>query len=481
MSLLRVLLRESFIYGVGDFCLKLVAFFTFPLLAASLSTSGFGLLELAMTIVSLGAVFVRCGLNNAVQRFYWDQNTHVFERPLVVSTGFFITLTFGVIFGTIAFFFAPFVFIISDGNAAGLGSIGVVSLSILLASTQWAQYLQDILRLHFSPWKFLGFAFCSRALGALLSVVAVIYCGWGAEGVLFAQAFVLLVAIPLGLRLIKSDLVFKIDTVWARRLLAFGAPFIFTELAYWLFASIDRWMLASMAGVDDVGVYSVAFRFSTLAVFVATAFGMAWSPYAVKIRSDFPEKHRAVYFEVLLILLVVMLIVAGTIALFAGELLGLLLPAEYFAAAVPLAVLSFTAVLQASQQVTAIGISLVNKTKVFAYLVWSAAVLNVALNWLLIPIYGVSGAAWSTAVAYVFLSVGFLFYTQRYYPLPVSWKRLIWICMLGGVVLTVSVLFQQRVLDFRIIAIKVFIAIIVLMLALPALKLSVFRENSLIQ
>jgi len=429
-----------------------------------------------MTIVSLGAVLVRCGLNNAVQRFYWDQATEVGERPLLVSTGFFITLALGVSCAAVAFFVVPFIFKVSGDNTAALGVVGVLSVAMLLASTQWVQYLQDVLRLHFSPWKFLGFSFCSRALGALLSVVAVLYWGSGVEGVLLSQALVLLTAIPLGLWLIRSDLVFKADAVWSRRLVAFGTPFIFTELAYWLFASIDRWMLASMAGVDDVGIYSVAFRFSTLAVFVATAFGMAWSPYAVKIRSDFPENHRRIYFEVLLILLVVMLMVAGTIALFAGELLGLLLPAEYFAAAVPLAILCFTAVLQASQQVTAIGISLANRTRVFAYLVWVAALLNVTLNWWLIPKFGVSGAAWSTVVSYFFLSAGFLFYTQRYYPLPVSWKRLLWICLLGGVVLFVGVFFQQSDLDLRVIAVKLVVAVICLLLALPALDLKVFRE-----
>ncbi|NWD49592.1 flippase [Pseudomonas gingeri] len=476
MRLLRDLVRESFIYGAGDFLLKLVAFFTFPLLAASLSTSGFGLLELAMTVVSLGAVLVRCGLNNSVQRFYWDQATEIGERPSVVSTGFFLTVALGVAGGIFAFFAVPFIFRLSGNNAVALSLIGVLSIAMLLALTQWAQYLLDVLRLHFSPWKFLGFSFCIRALGALLSVVAVLYWGGGVEGVLLSQALVLLASVPFGLWLIRRDLILRVDPVWSRRLIAFGTPFIFTELAYWLFASIDRWMLASLSGVDDVGVYSVAFRFSTLVVFVATAFGMAWSPYAVKIRSDFPEKHRKIYFEVLLILLVVMLVVAGTIAIFSGELLGVFLPGDYFASAIPLAILCFTAVLQASQQVTAIGISLANRTKVFAYLVWGAAILNVLLNWWLIPKFGVSGAAWSTVLAYFFLSAGFLFYTQRYYPLPISWFRLLWICALGSIVLLVGVFFQQSNLDFGIVAIKLAIAVSCLLLSLPALDFKVFRE-----
>lgn len=463
------------IYGGGDFALKLTAFFTFPLLAAALSSSGFGVLELAMTVVSLGGVLARCGLNNAVQRFYWDQAIRIDERPLIVSTGFFLTLFFGVFCGGIVFVVAPYIFSSINQGAVGLGVVGILAIAFILPTTQWAQYLQDVLRLHFSPWKFLVFSFSSRAMGALLSVVAVLYWNAGVEGVLLSQALVLLAAIPFGLWLVRKDLMPKVDAVWSRQLLAYGAPFIFTELAYWLFSSIDRWMLASMAGVDEVGLYSVAFRFSTLAVFVATAFGMAWSPYAIKIRADYPDEHRKLYFEVLLILLVVMLSVAGAIALFSGEILSVILPKEYFSAATPLAILCFTAVLQASQQVTAIGISLANRTKIFAYLVWGAALINIALNWWLIPYFGVSGAAWSTVVAYLFLSFSFLFYTQRYYPLPVSWKRLLWICLLGCVVLFFGIFFQRSELDLGIILIKLGVAFGCLLLALPAIDLSVFR------
>ncbi|MGE6791808.1 flippase [Pseudomonas guineae] len=468
-------MRDSAIYGGGDFFLKLIAFFTFPLLAAALSTAGFGLLELAMTVVSLGGILVRCGLNNAVQRFYWDQAVTPDERPLLVSTGFFATLLLGVACGVVTFFLLPSVFPIMSGGDITLSLLGSFAIALLLPLTQWAQYLQDVLRLHFAPWRFLGFSFTSRALGAILSVIAVLYWGAGVEGVLSAQALVLFIAVPFGVWLIRKDIVFQADVDWSRRLINYGSPFIFTELAYWLFSSIDRWMLASMAGVDDVGLYSVAFRFSSLAFFVATAFGMAWSPYAVKLRSDYPQDYRKIYAQVLLILLVVMLSVAGTVALFSGEILGLFLPPEYSGAAIPLAILCFTTVLQASQQVTAIGISLANRTKVFAYLVWVAAVLNIGINWLLIPALGVVGAAWATVLAYVFLSSGFLYFTQRYYPLPIAWGRLLWIGLLGSVVLTVSLMFQRSTVEFGAVLVKLAVAIGCLLLAWPALDFNTFR------
>lgn len=470
------LVYDTAIYGGSDALLKLVAFFTFPLLANALSSSGFGLLELAMTIVSLGGILVRSGMNNSVQRFYWDQEVNSDQKPVLVSTGFYICMILGVICGAITYAVTPGILTSMSEQQIGLNVLGLIAIAMLLPLTQWAQYIQDVIRLHFAPWKFLGFSFLSRALGTLFSVFAVLFWGAGVEGVLLAQALVLLFAVPLGLYLIRKDIVLGIDRLWSRQLLAFGTPFIFTELAYWLFSSIDRWMLASMRGVDEVGLYSVAFRFASLAMFVATAFGMAWSPYAVKLRADYPDTHRIIYFEILMVLLLIMVSVAGLIAMFSGEVLGFFLPEEYSGAGVPLAILCFTTVLQASQQVTAIGISLARRTKIFAFLVWIAAALNVAFNWLLIPHYGVTGAAWGTVIAYAFLSSAFLFFTQRYYPLPISWGRLLWLLFLSCVILIFSVFYQFDEFHASVVIIKISVALVCLFLAFPVINLKIFQE-----
>jgi O-antigen/teichoic acid export membrane protein len=477
-SVLRNLFRDSAIYGGSDFLAKLVAFFTFPLIAAALSSSGFGLLELTMTIIMLGGVVARCGLNNAAQRFYWDTDTSSEQRPLIVSTGLYLVVAFGVLLGVLAYILTPFIFTVGVSEPVRIGLLGLVAVALLLPFMQFAQYLQDVLRLHFSPWRFLAYSLFSRVGASILALFAVLYIGAGVEGVLAAQAFVFVLALPIGIWLIKRDVVPSFDSRWSSRLLAYGAPFIFTEIAYWLFSSIDRWMLASISGVESVGVYSVAFRFSTIVMFVATAFGMAWSPYSMKLRKDFPEQHRTIYAEILLVLLFVMLIVAGSISLFSGEIIGTLMPAEYASAAIPLAILCFTVVLQASQQITAIGISLANRTIIFTYLVWLAAILNAALNYYWIPAYGVPGAAWATVIAYLFLSGGFMVFTQRYYRLPISWMRLGWLIVLGIVIMLFSLNSVQNGFSIEVTLKKIGFALACLVLALPALNLKVLRNEA---
>ncbi len=372
----RRLAKDSSIYGGANLVGNFIAFFTFPIIAAALSPLAYGAMELIGTTTALLGMFMNCGLNNSVQRYYWDKDTVETQRPVIVSSGLAAQMVFGgasVLLGLLAL---PAVLPAVQRAQLPLTWIALVAALFLMVFKQWQQYLLDVVRLHFAPWKFLSLTLASHVLGVILALLVVVYWRWGVDGLLGIQAVVALAVLPLALWMVRKDLTVKIERAWARELVSFGYPFIFAGFAYFLFGSMDRWMLASMSSIEEVGIYSVAFRFAGAVLFVSAAFGQAWSPLAIKIRTDNPDGYRSFYAQVLLLLLFVMLIVGGGLALFSGELIGLIMPAEYASSALPLAILCFGIVLQATQQVTAIGISLENKTFIFARLAWLTALIN---------------------------------------------------------------------------------------------------------
>jgi O-antigen/teichoic acid export membrane protein len=225
-------------------------------------------------------------------------------------------------------------------------------------------------------------------------------------------------------------LTFRVDQVVTRKLIRFGYPFIYAGLAFWLFGSMDRWLLAYMSTVEEVGIYSIAYRFASVILFVSMAFGQAWSPLAIKIQADHPQIYRAIYVDILLALLCGMLLIGSGVALFSQEILIWLMPAEYYGAALLLSVLTLGLILQSTLQVTAIGISLEKKTYLFGRLSWMAVALNLILNLLMIPAAGGLGAAIATALSYLFLTGAYLFYTQRLHPLPLPWGKLLVLAVL---------------------------------------------------
>lgn len=421
----RSLARDSAIYGGADFASKVVVFLSFPLIATAISPTEFGALELILTGTALLGIVTNCGLNNALHRFYWDPQIAPEQRPTLVSSGLAAQATFLLVAAILALLvLAGYCDRLSEWLPP-LGLVGMVAAIVLMVANQLVQYLLDVIRLQMAPWRFLGVALVSRVLTAIAGVLAVTWLALGINGLVAAQALTAMLAVPLALYCVRRDIEWRFDPKLAGLLVRFGHPFIYAGLAFWLFGSIDRWLLAAMSTVEEVGIYSVAFRFATVMLFLTMAFGQAWSPVAIKFRADHPQTYRQLYANVLIALSSGMLVIGSAIALFSKEMMALLMPDEYQEAALPLSALSLGLVLQASMQVTALGISLENKPHLFAKLSWLAAGLNLLLNVALIPSLGALGAAVATSLSYLFLTSSYLYYTQRLHPLPVPWRKIL--------------------------------------------------------
>lgn len=473
MSFGRGLAKDSLIYGGADLVTKAVAFFSFPLLATALSPRDYGSLELIMTLIGIAGLVVGCGLNNSVQRFYWDSSVSLDHRPSLVTTGMVVQSFFGLML-----FLCLAAVLFCWGNALvsakdfpfSLGGLYVAAALVVFG--QLMQYIQDVLRLHFAPGRFFLLAVLSRCLTIAAAVYAVVYLHKGLDGFLVAQLMAYVLFLPVGLLLIKKDLVFNFDVERAREIIRFGYPFVFAGIAYWLFGAIDRWMLAGFATLEEAGIYSVAFRFSTLPLFFSIAFAQAWSPFIIKIKSDHPESYKAIYCNVFLYFLYVMLIAAGGVALFSGELIGFLMPSGYAGAAIPLIFLCFSVVIQSTTQITVIGISIERKTHYISRFSWIAVAINVLLNFLLIPSFGAVGAAISMGLSYLSLTIMYGLTTQKIHPLPLAFRPLSVLSVLGGVVLMASLLLHSAEFNWSIVSIKIMLALACMTLGAFALPWS---------
>jgi O-antigen/teichoic acid export membrane protein len=89
------------------------------------------------------------------------------------------------------------------------------------------------------------------------------------------------------------------------------------------------------------------------------------------------------------------------------------------------ALLSFGFAIYAGYTVLAIGSGRARKTQMNWVVTGTGAAVNVALNFWLIPRYGMVGAAISTAAAYVVLFVAMTIYAQSVYPVAYQWRRIV--------------------------------------------------------
>jgi O-antigen/teichoic acid export membrane protein len=97
----------------------------------------------------------------------------------------------------------------------------------------------------------------------------------------------------------------------------------------------------------------------------------------------------------------------------------------FWRASEAVALLAFASSAYAGYTVLAIGIGRARRTQFNWIISGVAAAVNIALNFALIPPYGMMGAAISTAAAYVVLFLGMLLNAQRVWPVPYQWRRVV--------------------------------------------------------
>jgi O-antigen/teichoic acid export membrane protein len=420
--MLRTLGKDVAIYGAADFAIRFAGFAVFPVYAHVFSVEEFGIYALVAATAGIVALVANMGLNNAAQREYWDPQIGPTMQPRVVSTGLGVLMAWACIVVVLAL---AGLYPVRDGLFARYGvwwTLAAIAI-LTIVPEQVLQYCLDTLRLHFAPWKFVLVSLLKNLLGIAIGLVLILQMGRGLEGLFLGALIGALAAVPVALALIRKDLTLALDPGLAKRMVSFGYPFIFAGAAYWLFGVVDRWMLAELSDGTQLGLYAIAYKFAAVVLFLNTAFGQAWSPFALKLRAD-DAGYRGVYARVFSAWFFFLVVVGASLALFGLELLRVLTPPEYWAAAPALGILVMGVVLSGTTQITAVGISLERRTRLFAAAAWTTALANILFNFLLIPRWGALGAAVATLLSYGLLTGLYLYWSQRLHPLPLEKPKL---------------------------------------------------------
>jgi O-antigen/teichoic acid export membrane protein len=458
--MLKKLVRDVAIYGSGDFAIKLLSFAVFPIYAHVFTVEQFGMMSLVTTTAGFVAIFLNMGSSHAVQRFYWDPGTKEAERPILVSTGLWMLIAGAVALTSVI------LLLVYSVRGPILERYGILWIFLLLAlasnvPSEILQFSQNVLRLHFAPWRFTVVSACNNLFGVLLGLFFILYLDKGLTGLFLGGFTALTLSVPLGLWLIREELKPRFDTAWAVKLFQFGYPFLFSGLAYWIFGSLDRWMLSELSNNTEVGWYSIAFKLATAMVLVNSAFGQAWSPYAVKVYADDPD-YRKVFSRVLSYLFFGLTMAGLGLSLFGREVLMLTTPEPYWNAATALGIVAMSMALAGTQQITGIGISLERRTHLFSVGAWTTAILNFLLNMILIPLWGATGAALATLMSYAALSGMYAYWTQQLHPIPLQKGKLTFSLVVLVLGLTVSAYFNQLTWGTHLLVPKFAVVIAVL-------------------
>jgi O-antigen/teichoic acid export membrane protein len=216
-----------------------------------------------------------------------------------------------------------------------------------------------------------------------------------------------------------------------KEMLMFSIPLVPSGIAVFISSYIDRMMLNHYMSLQEVGLYGVGFRLASVVGLVMVGFKGALTPliYSHYQEAETPQQLATIF----RLFIVLSLFVFLGLSLFSEEILHLMtIPAFYSAEEV--VVLLVPAVLLSNMYIFAPGIGIAKKTYLILWINVYGALVCVGLNWLLIPVAGIVGAAGAKLLGYGAIFFTYMMFSQRLYHIPHEWWRLI------GAVAVVSML-----------------------------------------
>lgn len=211
---------------------------------------------------------------------------------------------------------------------------------------------------------------------------------------------------------------FRLKLSQARNLLAYTFPLTFHVLGIVVMGSIDRIMIAEMMGLEASGIYAVAYLFGAIIGMVHDALLKVWSPiFYNKIKTQsYSEKLNIVlasYGYIIGSILFLMLFVMIMPFIFV-----FMLPMPYHAGGIVIPIIALGCTVEAIRKLFVAYLFSKDKVKLIAAISIIAALINVTLNYLLIPRAGLFGAAWATVLTYLAISVYTVLVSSKTSPMP---------------------------------------------------------------
>jgi O-antigen/teichoic acid export membrane protein len=419
---LRKLIMHSGIYAISSITGPLISLVLAPFLTHNLTPASYGALAVINIAITLSTGITQLGLYSAFFRAYSYDYTDRQDRRDVVATVTSLILLVSTAVALVVILVAPWFASLFFGQSLFGKSIALAGAVVLLQNLTIPGLAW--LRAEERPWLFSLLSISNLLVTLLGNLLLVGMWHWGIEGSIIANGsgFACIVAFTFPVILIRAGLKVRLDV--AKGLLAFGLPLVLNSIAYWVLQLSDRYLLSLFVSFDWTARYTVAYMLgSALSIVVVNPFTLAWptAMFAIAKRKNAPEIFRLVFRW----LSMVLLFAAFSLSLIGVLVLNWLFPVTYHQAASIIPIVAASLVLYGIYYVFMVGANITRKTWLAAVFTTFAALINVAANLVLIPLYGAIGAAISTFIAFVMLAVVAYIANQQIYPLPFEVLRLV--------------------------------------------------------
>ena len=397
---------------------RLASLLVLPFLLHAVSPADYGQIALLTSIAGVASVVLSFGLEAAIVRMYFQ----LASRPEDQST-FLRTIGTFLVVVPIAVWLAGALLATAIGQGPGSNGFLILALGTSIIQMLSTVVVFALLRLQERLRDYTILSLGSTIAYVALTLILVVALGQGVLGWLIATLVSYLLILVAGMSMLRFRLTAHPSRHLLLAALVFSLPLLPHLLAHWGLSLSDRLILGISVSRDDIGVYNLGYQLAMPIGMLTAAVNKAATPHLSRAAAGGGDHglgrmaSQQVWFAAFLGMAVILL---------APVAIEILLPTSY---APPAAVASWVAVgyvFYGWYLVPIYGLSVLTGTTRWIWVATViAATINIGLNLLLVPRYGMMVAAITTAIGDGSLLVGVSLMAKRTKALtiPIEGRR----------------------------------------------------------
>lgn len=426
-------IKQSAIYGLSRISLKFVSFVITPVISIYFTVGEYGILDRFERVWQIIFAISLFGMETALLRWYTLTNDNENKKSLIFTILIYLT-AINVIMFIIGFIFSDsFSYLIFNDSYYS----NIIIFTFLIACFEALMVVPlSLLRAENKPGQYLLITISGTIIALLLQLYFLIYSNNKLEGIFIskfiAPCLTFIFLIPFLIR--RTSLKFNFNIL--KEIVAFSFPLMLTGVVSTLLNSVNRFILGFIGKPDDVGLFSLASNISGILTFILI------SPFQLAFNAIFWQKLKdsnAARFFTKSVTYSFLLYVWGalTISLLIPYIIKIYIPTkpEYWESQELVSILSMSLVFYGMLTISYMSYHHAKRNDLIFYFQSGALILNIFLNYLLIPFWGMFGAAISTLISFYMLIYFMYYFSYRYYFIKYESMKLYIIFISAGIII----------------------------------------------
>lgn len=422
---IKLLASDAAIYGVTTLLTRSMSFLLTPLYTNALSNRAeFGVYAYLYSLLAFVNVIYACGLDTAFLRFYSAKDPHTTEQAF--SFSWWMIALIGIISTIVILFSADDIaHWIPDlaGNGDLIRAIALIPLFDALTNVPY-----NLLRMQRKAKRFAVLRVVNVAINVCLNIILVAYLKMGLMGIIIAGIVSSFIAVIGVTPIIMQWLRMKFDAELSKDMMRFGVPTMPSAFSGMMLQVADRPIMTSIAGADMTGLYQANYRLGIPMMMLVAVFEFAYKPFYLSHHED--EDSPQLFARIFTYFIIIACAVYLLISLFIKDIVQLsfggisLIHQSYWQGLGIIPIILAAYIWNGIATNMALGMHVSKKTVWLPIATGIAAVVNIILTFVLVPILGIYGGAWATFIAYAVSAIILWYISSTLYPIPYEWSRL---------------------------------------------------------